>query len=427
MNDLAILPSRIRYADDKFMIEFKLEERLDHLDSWTEVSSRALFSKKRLHEIQYLVNGSEVKSYVFSYAPNGAGNVILPHFQWQGDALTSTLISVQETAIENGGQKLLPATQFDYSVDHMHINKISNGYGGEVAFTYEQHSYFDDLNDNIRSARWRFGIDECTATYGTSWEGFDGTPVYCEGSRLRLGNSGSDNITIHSMPENIVKPGATYRFAISGRSLTESGTGTHFGFALHPASDQLDEQRYIEVILEPDFPDFPENYPQGDITMPVDYNINQIKLFVENSGSDIKDLDIVIHTTRYVVKTRTETDTITGNTGTWTYTYDGFAMNNPGNSDSAAACSDPHCLYTPINTEFRGFSSVIVWRDDGLEIANAYAQSDTLKGQLLYSEVSDARSGEILSRTDYAYKADEIFSQSNLASSDGCFDWLPGS
>ncbi|MFZ3070411.1 MAG: SpvB/TcaC N-terminal domain-containing protein, partial [Anaerolineaceae bacterium] len=420
-NDLAILPSVITYAGGKFEVHFITEDRFDYLNDWAKEESRTLFSTKRLHEIEYLVNGSEVKSYVFSYAQNGAGNVILPHFQWQGDdALTSTLISIQETAVENGGQKLLPATQFDYSDDHMHINKISNGYGGEVTFTYEQKSYFDDFNDNLRSARWRFGTDECVGAIGTSWQGFNGTIVHCEDSCLRLGNPGQDNITIHSMPENIVKPGAKYRFAIGGKSSTGSETGTYFGFALHPGAGQLDEQWFINVTLGTSFPESPEDYPQGDVTMPVDYNINQIKLFVENGGSYIKDLDIVIYTSRYVVTSRTETDTTTGNTGTWTYAYpEEFAMNDPTNSGSAAVCSDPSCLYAPVNTEYRGFSDVTVTRDDGLQVINYYGQTDELKGRLLSSVVTDLNTGQTLSETTYTYKTGEIVSNGNLVTGDG--------
>ena len=167
LNDIAILPKGISYAGGKFEINFVLEERSDYLPSWNDSSSRVLFSKKRLDKVQFLVNNAIVKTYDLTYG-NGQSQAILPKFEWQGDARTSTLVSFKE---QDAGGSALPSTTFVYG-DYMHITEIKNGYGGEITFTYEQHAKFDDFNDSLRMANWRFGENQCNFYFniGTDWD-----------------------------------------------------------------------------------------------------------------------------------------------------------------------------------------------------------------------------------------------------------------
>ena len=206
----------------------------------------------------------------------------------------------------------------------------------------------------------------------------------------------------HSIPENIVKPGSEYRFYLLGKSSHDENTGTHWGFK--GGGSQI----FINGILPANVRD-PELGPiEGSITMPVTYDINEARLFIENTGSYIKTLQVVLYVTRYTVSSRTETDRAANTSAIWTYAYTGLALNGGGVG-----------FYIPKNSEFRGFGEVVITRDDGLQIKNTYSQTDALKGRLLSSVVSDAHTGQKLAETIYSYKSGEVVSNANLVTSDG--------
>ncbi len=147
VNHIAMVPQKITYGS--FSIVFNTESREDYASLWQTVDAAYFYTKRRLKSIDLQVSNSTVKSILFSYASNSeTSNVINPNKKWVNNSLTSTLIKIQEVEnsalpLSNNGnpsQLTKPPISFYYNLDHKHINKIENGMGGIVEFTYINHT-----------------------------------------------------------------------------------------------------------------------------------------------------------------------------------------------------------------------------------------------------------------------------------------------
>ncbi|MHB1155179.1 MAG: hypothetical protein ACYC00_23000, partial [Eubacteriales bacterium] len=243
VNVVAAYPNMITYPNNRYRIEFIVGDRHDYQSAWTANESTYLYTKKRLTEIRIKNNttgdwnaATTIRKYVFNYAADGAtSNVVYPKLSWTGgtNARTSTLLSIQE--LSGDGTSSLPATMFYYE-DSMHLTKVNNGRGGQVQMAYERWAYFDDINDSTRSLYTAFGQlhQECDPIdgLGTAWIGVvNPSYVRCDGSILYLQVGQDPNMSIghRAIPENVIKPGSQYRFAIYVRAL-QGTTDTNWGF-----------------------------------------------------------------------------------------------------------------------------------------------------------------------------------------------------
>ena len=428
-NHISLIPEKITYG--AFEIAFETTARNDFRSSWQHKDSKVLFSRFRLGHIDLKVNNQIVKSYLLKYASNSEkNNVIYPGFKWFNEALTSTLISVQEvkTSEENPVEGYEPLT-FSYSVDKMHLDKVTNGYGGEIDFSYKALYQADDINKDLRTIRWCFGSSGCPSNnegqvvtycipsnYWTGgWQG-ENTLIECTGTNdgnMILHHNGSiDSVGYINFPESMLKPGGKYIFYGRARRLSEESESpvTEFGITTGtPIPDSPEETKSVPS-------DFMST-PVGDwfegqdyIIIPANYNFNKVLVFLRNSGILIKDLQIQQFITRYVITQRVETDTLTGKSASWTYTYpdEGFMMNTGKGSHP----------YIKTNLEYRGFHTVTITqrestRQDSLVTVQTFHQDDLLKGRMS-SEVVMDHQGRCYSRTLFTYEATTIYPYTEL-------------
>ena len=438
VNHISLIPQKISYGN--FTVQFVTAPRYDYRSSWEDHLSKVLFTRKRLDHVDLLVGGTVVKSYLFRYASDDeTNNVIYPNFKWfQGYGKTSTLIKIQE--VQSSGHSPVegykPIT-FSYAIDHMHLDEVNNGYGGRLQIAYEPKYQDDDVNHDVRTARWCFGYKNCPSTTPNAiycyhpfvyddWSGHN-TEVHCSPTydespydpaqseierNLKISHNGSySSIAFHSFPEAMIKPGGRYIFYGKAKSI-DFGTNTKFGFTTGiPPTEATNPISVPEDFINTPVPDqSPWLHGQYPLVMPADYNFDDVKLYLENDGLLIKDLQVQQFITRYVVTQRIETDTITGKSASWTYQYpaEGFKMNT-GIGDNP---------YVKTKLEYRGFSSVTITqkesnRQDSLITIQEFHQDDLLKGRLK-SEVTKGSDGLCYSKSSYEYESSKLLDHSHL-------------
>ncbi|NLW73160.1 MAG: hypothetical protein GXY37_09800, partial [Chloroflexi bacterium] len=441
-NHIHLTPSRVFYGN--FEIEFVTAQRNDFRSSWQHFQSKVLFTRSRLDHVDVKVNGSIVKSYLLRYAPDTeTANVVYPNFAWFSGSKTSTLISVQEVKTSGvnpvEGYKPITFSYFDGedtgSEDYMHLLEVNNGYGGKVQFTYAPRYHADDINHDVRTVRWCFGINSCPAnqSYITTycsypiqyddWSGHntevDCFPSYAQSPynqnpgdierNLRICHNGSIPSTAYRpFPETLIKPGGRYIFYGKAQSIgfgTDSEFGMTTGVPVTSSTNPISvPQDFMGTLASPWV------YGQDYLVMPADYDFGNVQLYLRNQGLLVKDLQVQQFITRYVVTQRIETDTITGKSATWTYTYpaEGFQMNTGQGGKP----------YIETNMEYRGFSSVTITQQesespDKLITVQNFHQDDLLKGRLS-SEISKDHTGLCYSQNLYTYQTSQLYARSEI-------------
>ena len=430
-NHINLTPSRILYGS--FEIKFVTTPRYDFRSSWQHFQSKVLFTRSRLDHVDIMVNGSIVKSYLLRYAANTeTSNVIYPNFIWFRNFKTSTLISVQEVQTSGAnpveGYKPITFSYFDgedtSSEDYMHLLEVNNGYGGKLQFSYVPMYQADDVNKDVRSARWCFGSQDCPGnnplltTYCVSsnpnrgWSGHR-TVVMCDPSvsegNLKIVSNGSiDTIAFRPFPEVMIKPGGRYIFYGKAQS-TGQGTNTEFGFTSGVPADELTDPISVPVGFMNKSAS-PWVYGEDYLVMPAGYNFDDVQLYLRNQGLLVKDLQVQQFITRYVVTRRIETDTITEKSASWTYTYpaEGFKMNT-------GIGANP---YIKTKLEYRGFSSVTITqqestRQDSLIQVLSFHQDELLKGKLS-SQLTKGSNGLCYFRNLFTYETATLLPYSQL-------------
>ncbi len=288
-NEIAVYPLSISYPNGKYSVSFVAETRNDYQTSWTQNASRTLYGTKRLKEVLVQHLGATVRRYAFSYAPDTAtSNVIYPKFKWShANAKTLTLRGVQEFS-SGALSPALPAVTFTYE-DGLHVTDVDNGQGGQVHIEYERWTYFDDLNDDLRSLLTVFGTEsgthpECIYSggnwiYGTAWTRYSGGTVTCrmDGSIEHLqvgyqetGQPATAAVALRSIPENVTKPGGRYRVAINGGSFT-GGVDINWGFVDQSQTPWGEAIRYSEI------PNPGSISLDASSEMPIDFNPQDLK------------------------------------------------------------------------------------------------------------------------------------------------------
>ena len=407
--DRSIVPSQIDYSG-VYSIRFVTSSRDDYRDSWNTTASKVLFSNTKLDAIEFYSHNVKVKDWRFSYT-----NTILPLFIWRDStARTLTLAGVQEIGYAvDGTSKAMPATSFTYG-NSMHITKIKNGIGGEVNLTYKLETMFLEAQLGPRTERWAFNT-QCPSGHNLGWIGRYAS-TYCTtvGNETLLyfpagpaEHGGYEAFATHVIGENMLKPASRFRFLVEGKGLNNTPTGTVFGFK---------EPRNVfpECVLGANM-----TICEGSLDVGVGYPLSGNVYLLNNSGSYIKSLEVVLYPSRHVVSMMTVTDTSSQiyKPVTWEYTYSGFAFNNASNTllDGCGL----NCLYTPLNYEFRGFNTVSKTAQiDGQTITekSTYDQSISGKGNLLQHEkfVND----QLVEKVIYTYApsdASKLYSYTELS------------
>ncbi|SMX53979.1 RHS repeat-associated core domain-containing protein [Candidatus Brevifilum fermentans] len=407
--DRSIVPSQIDYSG-VYSIRFVTSSRDDYRDSWNTTASKVLFSNTKLDAIEFYSHNVKVKDSRFSYT-----NTILPLFIWRDStARTLTLAGVQEIGYAvDGTSKAMPATSFTYG-NSMHITKIKNGIGGEVNLTYKLETMFLEAQLGPRTERWAFNT-QCPSGHNLGWIGRYAS-TYCTtvGNETLLyfpagpaEHGGYEAFATHVIGENMLKPASRFRFLVEGKGLNNTPTGTVFGFK---------EPRNVfpECVLGANM-----TICEGSLDVGVGYPLSGNVYLLNNSGSYIKSLEVVLYPSRHVVSMMTVTDTSSQiyKPVTWEYTYSGFAFNNASNTllDGCGL----NCLYTPLNYEFRGFNTVSKTAQiDGQTITekSTYDQSISGKGNLLQHEkfVND----QLVEKVIYTYApsdASKLYSYTELS------------
>lgn len=415
LNEIAVYPTSItygygnQYANGKYRVNFVRDtvRRTDYQLSWASSTSRTLYSTYRLKEVQIQQNvsgsWSNIRRYVLSYAPNDSTN-IYPNFNWSAGGKTLTLVGIQEFGSDGSA---LPAVRFFYNglrydtdgvtliPDNMHLTKVDNGQGGVVEITYSARWwYFDDVNKDLRSVNYHYGpielphpkdwfIYECYDGYLTiSWTRYGGTgAVRCEGSPshyMQVGGAGTAYRlaeAIHSIPENMVKPGARYRYRVQVRSADSTTRTFDWGFidTTGTGTKQLLPQKSVGPVSGG------QSF-ESSIEMPATFNPANINMYLSCDFCFFREVQLVLMPSWYFVAQRKVTVQPTGLSSTYQYNYWGTASNAADNSNALATYGND-ALYTKTLREFRGHAMSEVVDPAGLATLTWFHQTDALKGR----------------------------------------------
>jgi hypothetical protein len=320
-NEIAVYPATITYGNGKYSIVFDREARTDYQTSWGGNASRTLYGTLRLNQVRILNNGSLVKRYDLSYAPNNATN-IYPSFSFTAGGKTLTLAGVQEFGADGSA---LPAATFTYA-DNMHLTTANNGQGGAVSMTYAVWQYLDDVNKDIRSLQTTFGVNDCVDVDGDgirdkSWIYVSGA-LRCDGSwgYLQLGNANiSASVTEKAVPEQMLKLGGKYQFKIDAYAMVQPAV---VGWGMSNA------------MLSGTVTTATTSGLTGALTLPIASNPATTKLRLTCDNCFFRSLEYLSYSTYYRVTARTVTIQPENSTSTYTYQYDNAA---PATVDNSAA------------------------------------------------------------------------------------------
>ena len=305
-NHVHLIPDSILYGS--FKIKFETEDRNDFNQSWKRAASKTLYTRQRLARVDLYVSDVIVKSYLLSYASDSeTENVIYSGFKWQDNYRTSTLISVQEVqnSLSSPVEGYEPVT-FSYfdgedtgSEDYMHLLEVNNGYGGKVQFMYAPRYHADDINKDIRTARWAFH-EVCDGSNNLlDWSPHGNTRIQCNssGPSMQLQYyQNNDRQAIHVFPEQLLKPGARLIFWHQARLYNSNHSPTSdFGFRsiAYPDNEELIKKATISGLNT-------QSWVHGEehLRIPASYNIKDITLFIENKGALIREVQVQQFITR---------------------------------------------------------------------------------------------------------------------------------
>ena len=392
LNDLAIYPQSITYANNHYRIYFDRGLRTDYKDSWSDVNSKVLFSKYRLTTIwiQYQAENSPVwsdttnslRQYGFAYGDN-TSNVIYPNLTWGGTHTVKgalTLVSITEKQGIATNPATLKPTSFYYE-DKMHLTKVDNGQGGQVQMQYEQWRYFTDSTNPILVDQ-NNGV--CTTGNLGGWSQV-GYEVKCEGGQVQFdthGGGGTAGTGKHVLKEEVLKPGGSYRIALNLRNIADPTIGTAVVWQLVDTSNNLTSPvagnarvtgttyQIIDATLTTTADFDPSN-------MYLQVQCDLCKLSTTSNAWQVK-----LFPSYYRVVSRTVTDAVTNRVTTSIYSYDNAAPNVWENSETIR--NNGLSYFGPWR-EYRGnaFTRVV----DAENVANYtwYYQNDYLKGMPYHS------------------------------------------
>jgi YD repeat-containing protein len=356
LTGVAVYPRTILYPHSRYRILFnRTSGRTDYDRVWDNKDFVAFYRTSSLSEIRIEQdadgNGSFeqlVKKYAFTYASSGH---VFPNYTWTAGGKTLTLLKVQEFGF--GGASSLPETTFTYS-DGMHLTQATNGYGGQVVFTYEPNPWSE---------------------------------VNAPGSRtVNLTTSGAfTGLKKLEVPLAFAQPG--------GRYLVDAEIGRG---SIHNTYAQVGIQ---EGNLAPQLQPIPGEYISGDpihfykyfyvnrlITL--DYiSSNSSKLwgvvYCTPNPCEINEFKLTTLPVRYRVTSKQISDGL-GGSNTFSYRYDEPATNDTLHSVGAGT-SDP---YAPAYSQFRGHAMVQKVGPDGRITTTFFHQDDEKKGLPAVSIVS---------------------------------------
>jgi hypothetical protein len=391
---IAVYPQYITYLNSKYRIYFVTTSRLDYQKAWATTSSKTLYGTKRISEIdiqkvtsytevdtssgttigfKMVPNYSTIRKYGFSFyntKTDSDTDPIYPNFTYNKGDFTLTLASVQE--MSSDGSAALPATTFYYT-DKMHLTRVNNGQGGQVDISYDSITYLDDINEDIRSIHTKFGTDECSGLYGTSWSSYKGN-VFCYNyKRLEVGSDSSSGTAKRSIPDSLIKPGNKYRLYIKAQSVRGYA---HVNYSIYDESSGSNKSTGFGVYTT-------AKEATLDVDMPETYNANTTKLHISCDHCWVQVVKLIRYVTYYRATTRTVTDAVAGTSGAYTYQYDNGLPNTAKTSEIVNSVGDDYdtSLYDYPLLEFRGHAMTDIVDPQGLATVNFYYQSDHLKGK----------------------------------------------
>lgn len=428
LNDTAVYPTLITYPNEAYRVLFTTEDRTDYQTSWNDSSSRVLFTQHRLHEIQIQMfednQWNPIRIYRLTYSDGGASQ-IYPRMYWSaagsGNYTTATLIGIQE--LTGDATALLPSVLFTYG-DNQHITQINNGQGGIVTIAYSTWTYFDDINKDIRSYYFEYGVNECSTGHPST--GWDGARVYCyNNTYLQVGVQGNGTTTTRPIPASMIKPGSSYRDYIRVMAIVDT-TDVNWGFR------DNSQPGGAGVLL------FSDDYNstlgdirttlvdrEGSLTMPVNYRPTSAYLFMECDDAYFRKTEFILMPTYYLVSEYEVSDSVTGQTSIYSYHYDNTAPTTTRNSAAVAGVGSNYAnLYSLPLRDYRGNAMTMVESNNGedqdLTTINWFYQSDSLRGtpyrtmtfhQSFYDEMNTIDSAQWSNSPSSTVSAGSVYQQ----------------
>jgi RHS repeat-associated protein len=351
--DYAMYPDTIMYANGRYRVRFVKTSREDYQYSWQDPNLAMLFEKSLLSEIiiEYKNDSNQwqqVRKYVLTYA----FNEVFPNVKWStywgqdpAGNRTPTLMSIQQ--YNNDNSSTLPATTFDY--DNMHMSSVTNGYGGQVSFTYDT---WHELTSDETPIGW--------------WGGTTATGIVNIGTPAELFTPGQYNrmlITLQSYDGvQDIKFGMKY-------TLNNETTYTYAG-----------EVKLLST--NPGGQPGSTNYQyEGYVLIPA--TANQAQFFHECSIRTCKNIELLVYSvvTRYRVTSKVESTTDYATPIATYYRYDDPATNDIAHSTGASA-SEP---YVKKLTQWRGNGSTQQRDASGLMTTTWFYQDDLKTGKSFLS------------------------------------------
>ena len=376
---VAMYPERIIYPNNRYRVVFiRAGGRTDYDQGWEDAQSTILYMRSKLLRIEMWQDpngswgsGDEVliRKYVLGYGENG--QQIYPNATWPAGGKTPTLTSITEYGLN--GTNSLPATEFTYDSDDMHLSVGDNGYGGSVDFGYTEWNASSGF-ENFRcpdGGNYGFGEhypdDEAPYNYGDDLDWL----------------------------KTLYQPGGAYKIVATVMG-TQGSSWIKLGIddgVTHTYGNQL-------------------NLTQGQwntfsSTVIISTGASKARgLFYCTGGCDLGEYTVYPLLTRYRVTSKVLSDVVTGDTYTYQYSYTGAAVNDTDHSDYVEAYPDGSHLMTPPNTEFRGHSQVTETDPDGRKVVTVYEQDDIYKGHATQTQVKDGNE-HVYTQTNTSYASQE--------------------
>ncbi len=382
-----IYPKTIVYANGRYRIRFARINRYDYKPEWLTLYLTGVyktFQKSLLNQIlvEQDANGDGtfetlIRKYQFNYCASQSCS-IFPAYVWPSlqNYRTPTLTSVQEYGL--GGTSSLPAYTFTYG-DGMHLTSATNGYGGNIAFTY------DTWHETIPLETWANGMTENAIP---RW----GNPLKChfEDSKCDWAGVGNNGLVgggtggfirvlgLAEKPVQSYQPGRWYRIVAAVKAPNGS-----------PAI-QLGYSHKVNGVLQADvfFPAVTLNatlqtIESGPFLLPRDTTAFAPRLYA-NGSSDVYWYYLMPVSTYARVATRA----LSAGSASYTFSY---AYQNPATNTSAnsVVATGAH-PYSPAYTEFRGHQYVTESDPYGKKTITHFLQDDCLRGRAQDVTIKDA-------------------------------------
>jgi RHS repeat-associated protein len=369
--------SSIVYPGQRYQVRFAREARTDYTAAWVTDAAWHVFERSRLKTVFMEQdadgNGSfetVIRRYEFAYAAPTDGDIIWPGVTYSAGGKALTLRSVQEFS---GSGASLPAHTFYY--DNLHLTSANNGYGGGVAFTYDELPWVYN-NTPMSYQKSVRGCEGTMLVWG--WYGIGSPTLACAGGWLNVTNGAAANYAYTNHPllpeNNILRPGGVYQYSYNAAPVTAGAT---YQTGLYTRSGDADD---IQLAAS------------SSSTIYLTKRAASLELYFKaiTGTSKFYTIGASLMPSFYRVKTKTVTDGLA--IGTYT----------PHSYTSTYEYTTPTAMINNEGLQFRGHAKVKVTNPDSTYTETTYFQGPYDKGRMDVSCTHESN-GEKISCTDNDY------------------------